>query len=217
VRDEYKRLADEYRAKWLEQQARAQLAAPVGVPDTSELQRVIYNADYNAKRMLEADSFWRSEISGIRVEFERFMRAPLAAAPSPAPEHAENRTAGDKYRAELYDEVWQKARDMGYGNVTEALIALERQPSPDSDHPPCASAYMTADKRMLIFADKADGMEWYDKADLIPLYEGSQIAPASAVVQVPRELASRLTSTDNHVRQTARRELRNMLLNGGRV
>jgi hypothetical protein len=42
-------------------------------------------------------------------------------------------------------------------------------------------------------------------------------ALASDVVQVPRELASRLTSTDNHVRQTARRELRNMLLSGGRV
>jgi hypothetical protein len=25
--------------------------------------------------------------------------------------------------------VWQKARDMGYGNVTEALIALERMKS----------------------------------------------------------------------------------------
>jgi hypothetical protein len=50
----------------------------------------------------------------------------LADAPPPAPEHVEKRTTGDKYRAELYDEVWQKARDMGYGNVTEALIALER-------------------------------------------------------------------------------------------
>jgi len=38
-------------------------------------------------------------------------------------------TTSDKYRAELYDEVWQKARDMGYGNVTEALIALERMKS----------------------------------------------------------------------------------------
>jgi len=35
------------------------------------------------------------------------------------------------------------------------------------------------------------------------------------MVRVPRELANRLTSTDNHVRQTARRELRNMLLAGG--
>lgn len=28
--------------------------------------------------------------------------------------------------AELYDEVWEKARDMGYGNVTDALVELER-------------------------------------------------------------------------------------------
>lgn len=33
-------------------------------------------------------------------------------------------TRGDQYRAELYDEVWQKARDMGYPNVTAALDAL---------------------------------------------------------------------------------------------
>ena len=35
-------------------------------------------------------------------------------------------TSSDKYRAELYDEVWQRARDMGYGNVTDALVELER-------------------------------------------------------------------------------------------
>jgi hypothetical protein len=57
---------------------------------------------------------------------EAFWRYLIAAAPTPAPDHAANRTTGDKYRAELYDEVWQKARDMGYGNVTEALTALER-------------------------------------------------------------------------------------------
>lgn len=52
---------------------------------------------------------------------------PLYAAP-PAPEQ-DGQPAGTtsyQYRAELYDEVWQKARDMGYGNVTEALVALER-------------------------------------------------------------------------------------------
>ena len=47
-----------------------------------------------------------------------------AARTAPA-EQAEG-TRSDKYRAELYDEVWQKARDMGYGNVTNALVALER-------------------------------------------------------------------------------------------
>jgi len=35
-------------------------------------------------------------------------------------------TTSDRYRAELYDEVWEKARAMGYENVTGALIALER-------------------------------------------------------------------------------------------
>lgn len=38
-------------------------------------------------------------------------------------------TTSDQYRAELYDEVWQKARNMGYGNVTDALVALERMKS----------------------------------------------------------------------------------------
>lgn len=35
-------------------------------------------------------------------------------------------TTSDQYRAELYDEVWEKARSMGYGNVTDALAKLER-------------------------------------------------------------------------------------------
>ena len=46
-------------------------------------------------------------------------------------------------------------------------------------------------------------------------WEGAiAVAPKPGMVQVPRELADRLTSSDNHVRQTARRELRNMLLAG---
>lgn len=35
-------------------------------------------------------------------------------------------TKSDQYRAELYDEVWHLARDMGYGNVTDALADVER-------------------------------------------------------------------------------------------
>ena len=34
-------------------------------------------------------------------------------------------TTSDKYRAELYDEVWQRAAGMGYGNVTMALEDLD--------------------------------------------------------------------------------------------
>lgn len=33
-------------------------------------------------------------------------------------------TSSDKYKAELYDEVWQKARGMGFSNVTDALERL---------------------------------------------------------------------------------------------
>ncbi|WP_085065958.1 hypothetical protein [Pseudomonas piscis] len=36
-------------------------------------------------------------------------------------------STSDKYKAELYDEVWQKARDMGFGNVTDALMKLDKQ------------------------------------------------------------------------------------------
>lgn len=53
---------------------------------------------------------------------ERYRSVELAALSSPPAAG----TTSDQYRAELYDEVWQKARDMGYGNVTDALVELER-------------------------------------------------------------------------------------------
>lgn len=58
--------------------------------------------------------------------------AHVYIAPPAAPTvKAEQGTTSDKYRAELYDEVWQKARDIGYGNVTDALVELERlKPAP---------------------------------------------------------------------------------------
>lgn len=34
-------------------------------------------------------------------------------------------STSDKYKAELYDEVWQLAKDMGFGNVTDALMKLQ--------------------------------------------------------------------------------------------
>lgn len=35
-------------------------------------------------------------------------------------------TTSNKYKAELYDEVWQKARDMGFANVSDALAEVAR-------------------------------------------------------------------------------------------
>lgn len=45
--------------------------------------------------------------------------AEFAAAPP-----QQDGTTSNKYRAELYDEVWGKAREMGYANVTMALCDL---------------------------------------------------------------------------------------------
>lgn len=44
-------------------------------------------------------------------------------AEQPAP--VTQSTSSDQYKAELYDEVWQKARDMGFANVTDALEKLK--------------------------------------------------------------------------------------------
>ncbi|XAZ48377.1 hypothetical protein AAHB44_17935 [Pseudomonas simiae] len=43
---------------------------------------------------------------------------------------AERLLEDQKYKSELYDEVWQKARDMGFANVTMALSKLAEQPAP---------------------------------------------------------------------------------------
>ena len=45
---------------------------------------------------------------------------------APIAQTAPQGTTSDKHRAELYDEVWEKARSMGYSNVTDALVKLER-------------------------------------------------------------------------------------------
>ncbi|MGR4042862.1 hypothetical protein [Pseudomonas sp. 910_21] len=48
---------------------------------------------------------------------------PLYTRPAEQPEPISS--TSDKYKAELYDEVWQLARGMGYGNVTDALMKLQ--------------------------------------------------------------------------------------------
>lgn len=53
------------------------------------------------------------------------VQAQPAAQHQPAP--VATGTASDKYKAELYDEVWQKARDMGYNNVTDALSVTPKR------------------------------------------------------------------------------------------
>ncbi|WAK44829.1 hypothetical protein [Pseudomonas phage PseuP_224] len=54
--------------------------------------------------------------------------AEIYTRPAEQPEPISSES--DQYKAELYDEVWQLARDMGYGNVTDALMQLKKQPAP---------------------------------------------------------------------------------------
>lgn len=74
----------------------------------------------------------------------------------------------DQYRAELYDEVWQKARDMGYGNVTDALVALERM----------KATQLAAGEPVYQLRNPKIGPEWhevdrvaYDEFSRMPAYQ----------------------------------------------
>ncbi|MCS4250648.1 hypothetical protein [Pseudomonas sp. BIGb0164] len=58
-----------------------------------------------------------------RVTCKRCLKI-LAAA------KADRALEDQKYKADLYDEVWQKARDMGFSNVTMALSNLAEHPAP---------------------------------------------------------------------------------------
>jgi hypothetical protein len=66
----------------------------------------------DAKRYDVRWSGLHSDYDALRAENDRLTR-----------EQGEG-TTSNKYRAELYDEVWQRARDMGFANVTMALAEL---------------------------------------------------------------------------------------------
>ncbi|GJN50800.1 Lar family restriction alleviation protein [Pseudomonas tohonis] len=76
----------------------------------------------NARVCMGMDEGFKSFEPEVEHDFVKELRAFAEAAPTPPAAG----TTSDQYRAELYDEVWQKARDMGYGNVTNALVDLER-------------------------------------------------------------------------------------------
>jgi len=86
--------------------------------------QVAIEAFYAAIRMIEVQLPRRDYliIEGGWPEYEPTWAAIQARVEG----RADAGITSDQYRAELYDEVWQKAHDMGYGNVTEALVALKR-------------------------------------------------------------------------------------------
>lgn len=96
-------------------------AAQGAVPGVSAMARVLSDRSADSCN-IDRDDNWAM----YGQEYIEDVQAMLAAAPAlPAVRAEENySTTSDRYRADLYDEVWQRARDMGYGNVTMALEDL---------------------------------------------------------------------------------------------
>ncbi|MBB1614486.1 hypothetical protein A9978_18780 [Pseudomonas sp. UMC65] len=87
-------------------------------------------------------------------------------------------STSDKYKAELYDEVWQLARDMGFGNVTDALMKLEKQPAT----PVFAQTVLAKLERFQECAlddqDSDIGRDWFDVLVQLGLLNRVQRSPA---------------------------------------
>lgn len=114
-------------AAWRDRAALACSAAPAATPQVAQ-EAVAWAVDVQGYTRLLYNSLSAAEDSARHYSEERervVSIAPLYTAP-PAAEHPYS-TTSDKYRAELYDEVWAQARLIGYGNVTEALADLERK------------------------------------------------------------------------------------------
>ena len=118
----------------------------------------------------------------VEEQFQREADAP--AAPTAGG------TTSDKYRAELYDEVWQRARDMGYGNVTDALVELERMK--------VAAPAVQAEQEPVAHVTKGDCAFWVQWTEVgkpprgikIPLYLAPPAQPdASVLVEALEQFA----------------------------
>ncbi|MFE1814149.1 hypothetical protein [Metapseudomonas otitidis] len=100
---------------------------------------------------------------------------PLTSAALSVPPAAG--TTSDQYRAELYDEVWQKARDMGYGNVTDALVELKRIKAapPASEQQKAVEA---PEPFMFVKLHAGDVMDWTQDPSLAEYWaeEGDTVA-----------------------------------------
>ncbi len=132
------------------------------------------------------EQFWQM----ARGEGE--IQEQIAAAP-PATDQPTG-TKSDQYRAELYDEVWEEARALGFGNVTEALSALARLKAaeqPDTGHELFAELYqilgeLGASEAVLDQVLAASQGEPLPHASLLPYAAGQ-----ADTVRVPVEILRR--------------------------
>ncbi|MFJ2455409.1 hypothetical protein ACIOWK_27355 [Pseudomonas protegens] len=123
----------------------------------------------------------------------------------PAEQTAPISSSSDKYKAELYDEVWQLARGMGFGNVTDALMKLQSQLQGE---PPSYKPGLYAVRHIdnwdgegdvvLTFANLGTDGKWTntETGDALMAYRGDKIlrawpldcsdAPGTQIIGVPR-------------------------------
>ncbi|NAN50873.1 hypothetical protein EX349_06655 [Pseudomonas protegens] len=91
-------------------------------------------------------------------------------------------STSDKYKAELYDEVWQLAKDMGFGNVTDALMKLKKQPAPVAVVLPFTEKVICKLERFQECADDGQdvdiGRHWLDLITQLGLLNWVQRSPA---------------------------------------
>ncbi|WP_350403426.1 hypothetical protein ABCR88_21015 [Pseudomonas sp. W17] len=93
-------------------------------------------------------------------------------------------TTSDKYKTELYDEVWQLARDLGFGNVTDALMKLKKQPAPVAAVHPFAQKVIRKLQRFQECAEDFEsggvdiGRHWLDLLTQLGLLNRVQRSPA---------------------------------------
>lgn len=161
--------------QWAGWQARASLA--VSVPEGWKLVPVGLTNDMRAAMM---------SAKGSLFDVYRATISAAPTAPTAPTVKTEQGTTSDQYRAELYDEVWQKARDMGYGNVTDALVELERLKQ--STSMPAAGSAVEGGPDITT----KHGYPAYSVAQHARIVAALS-APAAGTVTVPRELLERIS------------------------
>ena len=175
----------------------ATLKAKAAVPDVNQLIAVLERvrlSDEESKRHGNGSTYWNNAVLACQIA----IRDELAAATAQPPSQG----------GEAVEVVASIAVD-AEGVVRDFTLepGLDRHPGGYT-----VTSLMTVTQHKRILAD----LEANRDALLLVMQVESALKaaqPQSAVI-VPRELANKLVSTDNHVRQTARRELRNSLLGG---
>ena len=102
-------------------------------------------------------------------------------------------TNGYKYKAELYDEVWQAARDRGFGNVVGALAALDAlqaELAAMREQKPCATIRLKylGNGRFEKSVDRFDSKQLSD--GLTDLYAAPVSAPSQVAAEAVRPAVS---------------------------